>query len=368
MATTFKTFMNNDTVSTRTLLHEAIPVTGTIVSGTYADNNIKNYSHGMFQSVYDYPFLSSSANHIFDITMGYASSSAFSGAASTIQNDKKINVYNQMAQVLAGYDTNGNIRVFDEDGNFAAGGTKVDSCFFMNFSRLLSKDEIKKGSFAITFLTGGHYTGSPTGSSMASNSELTLTDTNAQNDFRINSPAGEYGVLRSPSGNSAQPYGLIYYQAGIAVLTSSIFKLNDSRVASTSSNNFFSASSATLGAQAGGLDLSITGAMTGATIQQNCDALRNRMVKFSFNNTTELNSTIYFCRINHNEFNYSSNPTYLSASKIQVKKNTSDSPVSYVTTVGLYSADNELLAVAKLSEPLKKTPENELTLRVRLDY
>ena len=50
-------------------------------------------------------------------------------------------------------------------------------------------------------------------------------------------------------------------------------------------------------------------------------------------------------------------------------KNTStDSPVSYITTVGLYSADNELLAVAKLSEPLRKDPTNELTVRVRLDY
>ena len=369
MATTFKTFMNNDTVSTRTLLHEAIPVTGTIVSGTYADNNIKNFSHGMFQSTYDYPHLSSSANHIFDVTMGYASSSAFSGAANVVQNDKKINVYNQMAQVLAGYDVNGNIRVFDEDGNFAAGGTKVDSCFFINFSRLLSKDEIKKGSFSMTFVTGGYYNGARSGSSArVNNSELTITDTNAQNDFRINSPAGEYAVLRGPSGNSAQPYGLLYYQAGIAVLSSSVFKNNDMRITSTNGGtlpgpyNFYS------GALGDYLELSITGAMTGATIQQNCDALRNRMVKFSFNNTTELNSTVYFCRINHNEYNYSSNPTYLSASKIQVKKNTSDSPVSYVTTVGLYSADNELLAVAKLSEPLKKTPENELTLRVRLDY
>ena len=43
-------------------------------------------------------------------------------------------------------------------------------------------------------------------------------------------------------------------------------------------------------------------------------------------------------------------------------------PVSYMTTIGLYSPNNELLAVAKLSEPLKKTPSNELTLRVRLDY
>ena len=82
-----------------------------------------------------------------------------------------------------------------------------------------------------------------------------------------------------------------------------------------------------------------------------------------------MNSTIYFTRANTGDYNYSANPTYLSASKIRVKgDNPFAEPVSYITTVGLYSADNELLAVAKLSEPLKKTPSNELTLRVRLDY
>lgn len=92
MATIFKTFLSNDVVSTRTLLHEAIPITGTIVSGTYGDygseGNIKDYSHGMFQSVYDYPYLSSSANHIFDITVGYSSKSSLSGT--TIQNAKRL--------------------------------------------------------------------------------------------------------------------------------------------------------------------------------------------------------------------------------------------------------------------------------------
>ena len=67
---------------------------------------------------------------------------------------------------------------------------------------------------------------------------------------------------------------------------------------------------------------------------------------------TELNSTIYF-RANNTEFNYSANPTYLSASEIIVKGNNPlADPVAYITTVGLYSPDNELLAVAKLSEPL----------------
>ena len=83
----FKTLGENDIVSTRTLLHEAIPITGTIMSGTYgqygtfgAEPNIKNHSHGMFQTVYDYPYLSSSANHIFDITVGVGSNSTNYGA------------------------------------------------------------------------------------------------------------------------------------------------------------------------------------------------------------------------------------------------------------------------------------------------
>ena len=70
----------------------------------------------------------------------------------------------------------------------------------------------------------------------------------------------------------------------------------------------------------------------------------------------------------NSDVNYSANPTYLSSSKIFVKESPDDLPTTYFTTVGLYSPDNELLAVAKLSEPLKKTPANELTLRVRLDY
>ena len=107
---------------------------------------------------------------------------------------------------------------------------------------------------------------------------------------------------------------------------------------------------------------------TGSTMNIMADSIRCRLVDINFNNTVELNSTIYFCRANHNEFNYSANPTYLSSSQIRVKNTTSDNPVSYITTVGLYSSDNELMAVAKLSEPLKKDPNTELTLRVRLDY
>ena len=107
---------------------------------------------------------------------------------------------------------------------------------------------------------------------------------------------------------------------------------------------------------------------TGSSIEKLSDAFRHTIYDIDFNNTIELNSAIYFCRVNHNDFNYSSNPTYVNGSKLRVKNNVNDLPISYITTVGLYSPDNELLAVAKLSEPIRKDPNTELTLRVRLDY
>lgn len=383
MATSFKTFdPGKDSVVTRNLLHEAIPVTGTIISGTYGSpspsTNVKNYSHGMFQSVYDYPYLSSSANHIFDITMGFSATSHLSGTtdggAAPVQRAKKINIYNEMAQVLAGFDENSAVRRFDEDGDLT-GGTKIDEAYFLNFTRLLAKDEVKKGSFSLTLgVSDGDGQAAYTSSFQQT---LIITDKSGSNGYKINSPAGEYGILfatgSATGGRNAvnedlgtqtvdrgyAKVGLIYYQAGIAVISSSVFGSLLSSSVSMSARS--SAATPVLSA-------SVNGTFISSSISGNCDDLRHRIQNVSFNNTTELNSTVYFCRADNTDFNYSANPTYLSESKMVVKNNSQDVPVSYVTTVGMYSADNELLAVAKLSEPLKKDPTTEFTVRVRLDY
>ena len=359
MASTYKTLLKTDIASTKTLLHEAIPITGTIVSGTYADENIKSYSHGMFQSVYDYPYLSSSANHIFDISEGYSSVSSLSASANS-QNSKKINVYNQLAQLGFGYDKNGSIERFDEDGDLS-GGTKIDEAIFFTFSRLLIKDEIKKGSFALTLGASSSYAN-------AHLQQITISDKDGTNGYKVNSPVGEYGILYASNSvgtpihsskltNGYAKCGLIYYQAGIAVLTASVFM--------SASTGFGLNVSPSM--SAGGADFQSL--VTGSTVDIGANAIRHRINNLSFNNTTELNSSIYFCRINHNEFNYSSNPTYVSGSEIRVKGGIqSNNPISYISTVGLYSADNQLLAVGKLSEPLRKDPTIEYTLRARLDY
>ena len=551
MATVFKTFLNDDVVTSRTLLHEAIPITGSLVvslpEGAYDDpsspaSNVKTYPHGMFQSVYDYPYASSSANHIFDVTVGVfpeaedlvaGNSDSYTGNYNPSVDPwaaKKRNIHNQMAQVLVGHDTEGNILKFDQDGDFASGGVKYTDVFFINIARLIAKDEIRKGSFQMTFGIGqpillhdangdgfdsgggaiplGGHTDPATKNDQYTdiqpepdlNTYITIGDEGAATDYRVNSPAGEYGILKvtglkylvddgagsttfeEQTGedvlskyedtNGETPdairVGLIYYQAGIVVLDRSLFAIGkdtgapnnltqyplpvdltdaanlnaakdicgiiphdavclaldanagaaawysnhtaaDQRLytyGSTGANgatnthtgdggvHWSADDRAMLDFSAGGVAYapgpnvnvadwnavavgettafgSVDQALRNGSIDQIATGLRGRITDIAFNNTTELNSTIYFCRVNHNDFNYSSNPTYLGGednSKIRVKRQSLDAPVSYVTTIGLYSADNELLAVAKLSEPLRKDPTNEMTLRVRLDY
>jgi len=373
-ASIFKYFKNDDRTSTRTLLHESIPLTGSILSGTYggttialgSEPNIKNYSHGMFQSVYDYPYLSSSANHIFDITLGYSTGSTLS-ASTNVQNAKKINIYNQMAAVLQGHDASGNILQFDQDGDVTSGGTKLKECVFLNFSRLLTKDEIKKGSFSLKLAASSSYMSASVGGEFRN--LITITDTKATSSYLVNSPTGEYSILYGTG--STMPLdtkvGLLFYQAGVAVLTGGIFQTYGVESDASPSSSMAMLG---LGANTGSAATppTMNAQFTGSSISASCDAIRHRVYNLSFNNTTELNSAIYFCRVGHGDWNYSANPTYLSSSKIRVKNSQTDDPIAYFTTVGLYSDDNELLAVAKVSEPLKKNPSTDMTVRVRLDY
>ena len=402
MASTFKTLLNDDVVSTRTLLHEAIPITGTIMSGTtYDTKQIKTYTHGMFESTFDYPYLSSSANHLLDITYGH-SPAVFAHLSGTqqagYQVQKKRDIYNQFAQVLMGYDESGSIRTFDSDGTLNApaattvanGEVVADAvgtmhhCFFLSFARLLVKDEVKKGSFRLDLKPSGSLATPGVGSSDAPDVDTSfkLGDYSSNSEY-FTSPAGDYGLIFKADADKSDPsksVGLIFYQAGVVILTGAIFHdpvayaADDTKGGALTFGYSGSEGSTSVwgaGGALGGNSTKADGvlhAQASGSIENLAQGFRNRWVDCNFNNTIELNSTIYFARINHNEFNYSSNPTYVSSGKLVVKNNVSDLPVTYLTTVGLYSPDNELLAVAKLSEPIRKDPNTELTLRVRLDY
>lgn len=338
----YKFFSEKDVQTAKESLSEFIPVTGAIVSGTYGtwpnDTNVKKYTstHGLFESIYDYPYLSSSANHIFDLTAGVKSGSFTISSGST----EKTRIYTQMAQTLLGFDVTGNVKNFTVNTS----STVISSAIFIPISRLLIKDEIRSGgTFSLSLGTSSYASPFTGGTRNLSDSETTSTS-----KIYADSPVGEYAYLLS----SGVTYGTIFYQAGVVVLNADTI----------STSNWVSSSQITTGTGSTAVGFS------SASITEIADSFRRLIDNLQFNNSTQLFSTVYNCRIDANEFNFSSNPTYLTGSQIRVKSKPEDKNYSYITTVGLYSDNNELLATAKLSEPLRNTDAVNYTLSVRLDY
>jgi len=80
-------------------------------------------------------------------------------------------------------------------------------------------------------------------------------------------------------------------------------------------------------------------------------------------------SIIYFIRVNHTNFNHSNNPTFVQNEQGDLLYTEMvDNPFTYITTIGLYNEGNELLAVARVSQPILKTYEREALIRVKLTF
>ena len=91
--------------------------------------------------------------------------------------------------------------------------------------------------------------------------------------------------------------------------------------------------------------------------------------KFQARREERLSSTHYFCRAGNKEFNFSNNPTFFTASDGTFTQATFfKDPKTYITTVGLFNGSNELLAVAKLSQPVLKSYSREALIKVKLDF
>ena len=104
-------------------------------------------------------------------------------------------------------------------------------------------------------------------------------------------------------------------------------------------------------------------------------ALQNSGLTMKVRKTEYVPARHYFVRVKNRDFNYSNNPTYVydgtdnvhSAGTIYNEDFIND-PKTYITSVGLYNNNNELVAVAKLSRPALKSFDNELLVKVRLDF
>lgn len=89
---------------------------------------------------------------------------------------------------------------------------------------------------------------------------------------------------------------------------------------------------------------------------------------FQLNSEETITSDYIFVRIKNGDFNYTTNPSMISGSGEFYYPSLVNNPQTFITTVGMYNDNNELLAVAKLSKPLVKDFTKEALIRVKLDF
>jgi len=128
-----------------------------------------------------------------------------------------------------------------------------------------------------------------------------------------------------------------------------------------------------LSASQGGIGLQPGTSNINPTLLNTQNGLFNAISKassigFSINSEETITSDYIFVRIKNSDFNYTTNPSMISGSGEFYYPTLVNNPQTYITTVGLYNNNNELLAVAKLSKPLPKDFTKEALIRVKLDF
>jgi hypothetical protein len=143
-------------------------------------------------------------------------------------------------------------------------------------------------------------------------------------------------------------YGDIIYEHGIIIIT-------NNAVGSTSGYGYMSYG---------------TGSYGSGTIYAIESLISGSNITCSFQSTTTIYETQYKCTIRQNEFNFSQNPTLISGSSnsgILYDFATGSYFDPYVTAVGLYNNNQELLAVAKLAQPLPISSITDTNIIINLD-
>jgi hypothetical protein len=333
----FKEFdQSKDIQSQLSVVNEIIPLTGTLFTGTL-DYYTKTYinitsgsaiSGGFWQTTFDGSPTSVSSSALVDTTYGISTASVSYGQTETFIKNEKNRVYKQMAKLLLG----------SEGSLFSFNSTNYNELFFILLKRRIFKDEIKKGNTSINIQVSGSNT-------------LNLLDTGAASAFTVG-PSGDEGKLYSGSTE----VGRVYYNAGIIAFITGVFMQPFS-----TGSTYWSGSTAN--------NMNINQVSVTGNIDSVVYGLRQRINQIQFFNQTNLHSTVYFCRALNSDFNYSTNPSFVdSEGRIVVTSGTDNQTRTYITTIGLYDINDNLLAVAKASDPVKKSPDNELVFRVRLSY
>lgn len=356
----------------------------------------------LFQTVYDQDFTVGTANPIFDMTVGlFRESNTVQNAtvgvdttgkllfpSTSLMMREKVDIYSQYAKTLLGTTGSQFYSPFDSTDSV----NRIDEALFISFKRLFARDSIKKETFAMRFYRTGTMSfledpAQPDRSTLDVTSQsgsLIFTDFGASTNSR-RTFSGEVGNIVEAT-NTANKVGLLFYDHGTAVFdlkkiisgtqhVSGVIKaMNDNVTPSFSAGNTFIGDPLSANPSAKYIPDLLVSASIDDIVDHiaSCRFQTGSLTAMTFQNNTRINSSLFFCRASADQYNFSSNPTFRdSGGRIQVidpGQEASQRSFTFATTIGLHDAQGNLLAVAKLSRPVEKNDERDITFRVRLDF
>jgi hypothetical protein len=320
---------------TRYNTEDSVVSSETVVRGLWSGDapsltSFYNFGSGSeyYFDVYDTTYLQPQ----FSIQYGHASGSGSAPINSSIPGYSPSRVvYGQYRNLVYGTETS--------NFSFDNGTTTSDSIYVINVSRARYKESLLPGSLNLT-LSG-------------SAGKLQLTDDSGTTNLtRFVGENKYYNIISGSSG--------AYYAAGTPSTYYGMF-LPDLNVVILNANAL---------SGSGGTNFYVTSSR-GATTSNNHFNLYTSVVSgssFQLNSSETISARYFFTRIKNSEYNYTSNPSIIDANGNLNYTTLVNNPQTYITTVGMYNDNNELLAVAKLSKPLVKDFTKEALIRVKLDY
>ena len=250
--------------------------------------------------------------------------------------------YNQYRQLVFG----------DETQNFTFSKHVPDDIYVINIERSRFKHNLKPGTLNLKLLnsnvasigqTAGTVTLELTDDSVFSTGSATITNLGRQFNIVSGSNGQAVGNTIDQVGASSS-YGLYYPDAGVIILNPDNFGGNLAAVTNTGAST--------------NTDLNhrkLFQAISGAK-------------HFIVASQEKVTSQYYFTRAKNSEYNYTTNPSFVDNNGNVNVNSFIDNPQTFITTVGLYNDNNDLVAVAKLSQPVVKDFTKEALIRVKLDY
>ena len=242
-------------------------------------------------------------------------------------------VYGQYRNLVYGTET--------ENFSFDNGTTTANQIYIINIARSRYKESIQPGTFNLSLTSGSAIINLTDDSNTTS-----LTRFIGENRvFYIIS--GSNGNAYTSSAATTPYYGIMLPDLGFVVLD-----------ASGSLTPYIQAANlATSSVQNNHLKLFAAISASGAA---------GRGFQAQSNET--VSSRYFFTRVKNSDFNYTTNPSIIDANGNLLYTTLINNPQTFITTVGMYNDNNELLAVAKLSKPLVKDFTKEALIRIKLDY